>query len=405
MQTYLWALGSLVVLVPILYFLPLGMSKKGKWIALVTSVLLASFGLLAQMVVPLWELLVLLVLLIGLVVYMMDKKLGAALYIPALAAQSGEVVEMSETEYQQKDVFKKSIQESSSNMDENLLNESVPFPSIIDETTTEEIVPESFVENQSIDEVESFIEGVETPVYSLQTEAPMIEEDSLPSIQESYLADIEELLAEDFDEIEQLEEKENANWNSELISLLEEDALDSEKEREVQNPILELLEDDLPFEKPVAEEDFDYNEEITRAYGETAGAYGDDCEEEPEQVESSEECEGFSETQDEQVVEAEPLENRKRVDRELLQVMVSQLELLKKHSDSAEYESQLQAHMNEKLALHDYYTFASMLVKHYISTKNLEKLEILLQDLSEKVVGYTVLESEIDYLYDRYCSN
>lgn len=80
MISMIWALSSMVVLLLIITFLPLGLTNKGKFFLVLTSFLLALGGLAAVVSFPLWETALMLVLLIFFTAYFLDKKMGFFLY-------------------------------------------------------------------------------------------------------------------------------------------------------------------------------------------------------------------------------------------------------------------------------------------------------------------------------------
>jgi hypothetical protein len=99
------------------------------------------------------------------------------------------------------------------------------------------------------------------------------------------------------------------------------------------------------------------------------------------------------------VLHSRPLILRK----ELLHTMVSRLKIASKNIGPMEYENLVRNHMHPRLSVHDYYTFASLLIEHYILTKNYIKLESLINDIKEKTKGYPILEEQLDFIHKRYC--
>lgn len=77
---------SLIILVPIIYFFPLGLTNKGKAVIIITSFLLANIGLLSQNILPLWILWLVLALLVFLITYVMQDRFREVLF----AGASGE---------------------------------------------------------------------------------------------------------------------------------------------------------------------------------------------------------------------------------------------------------------------------------------------------------------------------
>ncbi|WP_053364238.1 hypothetical protein [Bacillus sp. FJAT-27251] len=83
MENVLFAGIAMVILVPIIYFLPLGFSLRGKVYIVTASLLIATVGLLAAPIMPLWQTLLIEVLLIGITAYFMFKRIETILQAPS----------------------------------------------------------------------------------------------------------------------------------------------------------------------------------------------------------------------------------------------------------------------------------------------------------------------------------
>ena len=103
------------------------------------------------------------------------------------------------------------------------------------------------------------------------------------------------------------------------------------------------------------------------------------------------------------VEESTVLDAETALQQQLFSTMIAQLQLARKYMDSQEYEFLIQEHLHEGLSAHDYYSFSSLLIEHYISNREREKLKDLLLYLQAQFSLYPILEMEIQYLYDRYC--
>lgn len=98
-------------------------------------------------------------------------------------------------------------------------------------------------------------------------------------------------------------------------------------------------------------------------------------------------------------------EDTKGFQQQMFSLMASQLQIESKRLPVEDYEMLIRDHMVHNLSPHDYYTFASMLIEHYIRNKEMGKLHDLLCDLREKFAKYPILTMEIQYLYEQYCEN
>ncbi|WHY84886.1 hypothetical protein QNH39_19850 [Neobacillus novalis] len=74
------AISSMLVLILIVSFLPLGMTVKGKLFIVLASFVLALGGLAAVIAIPLWETVIMLVALIFFTAYFMEKQLGKLIF-------------------------------------------------------------------------------------------------------------------------------------------------------------------------------------------------------------------------------------------------------------------------------------------------------------------------------------
>jgi DNA-directed RNA polymerase beta' subunit len=76
----IWAFGSILVLMLIIAFLPLGFTVKGKSLIVLASFVLALGGQVAVLFVPLWETSLMLAALIFFTTYFMDKRIGTLMF-------------------------------------------------------------------------------------------------------------------------------------------------------------------------------------------------------------------------------------------------------------------------------------------------------------------------------------
>lgn len=90
------------------------------------------------------------------------------------------------------------------------------------------------------------------------------------------------------------------------------------------------------------------------------------------------------------------------IQKQLLGVLVEQLNLYRLTQPADAYEQLVKAHLHPQLAPEDYFTFASLLIEHYIAEQQFGKLQALLKDLAETYVEYPVIREEIDFLRTKY---
>lgn len=97
--------------------------------------------------------------------------------------------------------------------------------------------------------------------------------------------------------------------------------------------------------------------------------------------------------------------SRSMLQQQLFHTMVKQIHLGRKLMSPSQYEKLIQDHMHPALPPQEYFTFASLLIEHYIRTHELERLKVLLDELKDKYKDYPIIQMEILYLYGQYYEN
>ncbi|MED4312482.1 hypothetical protein P9210_07875 [Heyndrickxia coagulans] len=90
------------------------------------------------------------------------------------------------------------------------------------------------------------------------------------------------------------------------------------------------------------------------------------------------------------------------IQKQLLGVLLEQLNLYRLTQPADAYEQLVKAHLHPQLAPEDYFTFASLLIDHYIAEQQFGKLRSLLRGLAETYAEYPVIREEIDFLRTKY---
>lgn len=488
MQSFLWAIGSLLILVPIIYLLPLGITLRGKWLVIIISFILGLMGLLAKTIFPLWKIILMLLLLMGIVVYFIEKKLGTVLFLSETPNPKDEKeIDSYEEEIEDWEISEKPGEKFSTKEELEVLPENDLEISKDDSYIKPIIEPASPVvastslekENEQLVDWDEDISFIQDRNQLFEVKDDVIEEIDLTPQEETYMADFEELMNQPLDMAINDSEPEGDQTDTDVESiseyfnsLVEEDDLDKENlaETDLDKVFIELKEEifetevaenesENKLEEHLAEEVFDLNslaepnfkksdvEDLATQQGSgseismevndeelfleellegmpTTPALIDEVDESEEVVihpvvnneetlfvdfESETEEETIEETGEIGITVPEEQEDTNKIieqpiiHKELLHTMVSQLELLSKKVVPEEYEALIKEHIHEKLPVHDYYTFASLLISHYIRMKKFDELEKLVSSLSNKVKGYVILEQELEYIYNHYC--
>ena len=93
---------------------------------------------------------------------------------------------------------------------------------------------------------------------------------------------------------------------------------------------------------------------------------------------------------------------RSEIQRQMLETMVSQINFSKSRLTDEEYEDLVYAHMQSSLPALEYYTFAYMLIEHYIAKGQFDKLTALINELYNKFDQYPVIKLQLEYLIEKY---
>ncbi|TKC15628.1 hypothetical protein [Robertmurraya kyonggiensis] len=523
MEELVLSIISLIILIPIIYFLPLGLSNKGKGILIIIALVFANAGLLANSNFPIWQTGLILLVLCILAVYVLDKRFKNFLFANSNDDTQFEPSLEEETKGKSEAVISEQIfanNDAKGDIGEYSLNETNEgndiSPISTDEQPEIEELPISrhepelegiagtlLQETEELSEIDTFQnegdvdhESDEETAFLTSRETAMDEEELLSekdNVQElNYMSEIELLLEndhlEDYQENKdndigenhvnndpesyELKFSINAEENSNGASIEEQDEelevfnfehmddATQESDEQDESP-LEMVEDELePTE--IEEQDTEMLElellkedvlsQIDEAQSEVAAsivldsianngsitgdsdesdsldeitelAYEDSSEVEKEdeliaedysmeeELETKEDEEldvsaidsTIQEVTDESAVEVEPIIQKTVLQQRLFHTMVSQIQFARKQMSANSYEAYIKEYLHPDLPVQEYYTFASLLIEHYISRKELGKLNELLTILSDKFTNYPILDMEIQYLFKQYC--
>ncbi|MDQ0975660.1 hypothetical protein QFZ31_005538 [Neobacillus niacini] len=232
MLTVIWVLGSMLLMLLIHLLLPLGYTKKGKFIVVVTSGLLAMGGLAVVTSVPVWQTFLVLLALSFLAAYMMDSRLGKVMYMTK--EQFIEDIDFQDTK----------SSSTPANQNEKTLDIELMDLSEMEITASSSPVnkkDENILFDDSLDEDISFLQERELESISEK----VIEDDQL---EVGYLSDIESLLENSIQEVvdlqeEELESLDEEGWLDELaeLSVIKDEEKSANKEPQLDDFELEEL--------------------------------------------------------------------------------------------------------------------------------------------------------------------
>lgn len=88
---------------------------------------------------------------------------------------------------------------------------------------------------------------------------------------------------------------------------------------------------------------------------------------------------------------------------QLFTTMISQIKLSRNKLSTTQYEELIMGHLHPNLSDHDYYTFVSLLIEHYIKTEQNDELLTILSQNKSRFEKYPVILQEINFLLEEYC--
>lgn len=399
LKPVLFILLAFVVAVPLLFMLPLGLSRRGKIAALLVSLLLSLLAVTASAVFPLWQLSLLLLLMALAITYVLDRRFGHVLYAAVeeeddvFAVEEAMAIEAVEPKQKSARALPL-LPDEQVNKPQPIAAELAPFEQLdkaedsaeVEEWLAEEILDEKTSAPSIIDEKAEMI------AWSEEDYLPPLSLEEYETLTEPALADEEE----SDDTFAWLEESERLD-----------DLLEEELERTADNSIKETV---LPLELDnFLGEEFertaDNSLEETSLPLEMEDLLAEEVElQEPKLDALLEEAMLPSEPWGELLEADEPIEqspvspSSSPMPNELMQTIIDELRFIRESVSKNEYEQRLLQCMQPSLSDHDYYVFAKMLIEHYLFEKEYDKLSSWLTHLRERFSRYPALLEEIQFL-------
>ncbi|PLS16869.1 hypothetical protein CVD28_14530 [Bacillus sp. M6-12] len=96
METFILAAASIVLLVPVLFLLPIGMGIKGKLLITGASLLISAVAMLADVTMPLWQSMLVALLLVIIITYLFIKRFSGIVFLQEVSAAAGEEIYVNE---------------------------------------------------------------------------------------------------------------------------------------------------------------------------------------------------------------------------------------------------------------------------------------------------------------------
>ncbi|EPZ39677.1 hypothetical protein C289_0298 [Anoxybacillus ayderensis] len=385
-MVYLFFGISFLILIPIYIRFSFGWTKKGIAVLLMVVCLLSAFGMIAVEQFPLWQALLFLLLLVMASTYLLEQKLGHLFY--ARAYEHDLIVEGDE-KGEQKDELSSTIEEVVERQDQKMRQEEIEN---VDEEWlqrewSEEIEQQASIESLREDDFDHIIEPIESvddviePAHMIDSDDTSVNETIEDITEEQWL----DLLSEETIEIirdqnEIKEEKDSHLFDIETLAVVEE--------------IGGHMEDESYRSEPIVEDDDIYPDEQEEASA--------DIVEEQESIQNVEEAiERMSEEEladDEWITLKESDEEVHMLPKPLMKNLLSSLYTMRLMLSDEEYEQFIYKHLHPCLHAQDYYTFAHVLMEHYVASKQYEKLYDVVKQLYSQYDCYPIIQQQLAHM-------
>jgi hypothetical protein len=205
MQTIIWAISAMLLLLLIISFLSLDFNLKGKFAVVLVAFVIALGGLAVVNLIPLWQTLLILFVLTFFAAYMMDTRLGNVLYKSVLPEE--ELVEEMDLPFSNRQTVKDTELEL---LDLEEMELAAP-------TSVSISGVQSAIQPESLQVLVDDFEEINTSyLQDLEEERQVIEEKDDLEIGDGYLSEIENMLLEDSEEKNEIVED---SWLDELANL------------------------------------------------------------------------------------------------------------------------------------------------------------------------------------------
>ncbi|KPL60822.1 hypothetical protein [Rossellomorea vietnamensis] len=376
---YLFSLLALILLLPILYFIPIGISNKGKLLIAGVSFGLTLLGLVASTLYPMWAIGLMLLALLTILSFMMEQRFGGLLAVAAGPDPDGNDSQWHEIHEQ--GVFKADLHN-----DIEVANEASKVKDEDEMVSVEELV----------DEVEPRDSKEEDTVHSEEATATLEDIEPLLEHDEILLGQVDTEI--ESTQVQQDESEwfiENANELNEVPDATEEDiGLFEGDLSEIESMINEP--DETAVEE--AEEPEICMEDIAEIIDESAGSVAEELEE-PVIAGEDADLEGTVEEKEELLAGADSIDElpkRTRIMREVMKTMIEQITLSQSLLTTDQMENMIKHYLHPSLHDQDYYTFARILMDHYISTEQYEDLDMFIKGIQERFREYPYITMDLD---------
>ncbi|NNU91201.1 hypothetical protein ETB99_11795 [Anoxybacillus sp. CHMUD] len=381
---YLFFMIFFLILIPIYIRLPFGWTKKGIALLLTVACLLSVFGMIAIEQFPLWQAALFLFLLVVTSTYLLEQKLGHLFY--ARIYEHDLIVEGDEKDEQENEL-PSAIEEVVDQQNEEIRKEEIEN---VDEEWFQREWPEEIEQQASIEplrenDFDHMIEPIESvddiiePLRMVDSDDTSVNETTEDVAEQQWL----DLLSEEnmeiiHDQNEMKEEKDSQLLDIETIAVVEETS--------------EHMVDESYRIEPIVEDDDIHTEASADMVEEQESIQS--VEEAVEQV--SEEEQGTAD--DECVTVEENNEEVHMLPRPFMKNLLASLYAMRPLLSDEQYEQLIHKHLHPRLHEQDYYTFANVLMEHYVASKQYEKLYDVAKQLYGQYELYPMIQQQLAHM-------
>ncbi|RFB17683.1 hypothetical protein DZB84_07470 [Bacillus sp. HNG] len=437
MESFVIALISLLLVLPIIYFLPLGFTRKGKLLILFCAFIVFVIGIIGKTVMSVWQIgLVLILLAIGFS-YLIGKRFGPQLFLhPENASGIEEKVIKFEIEDEVEEEIRSQlkIEENKDSVTEQK-EDSPPMQEVEEEIVEDiEATDHQNEDDHALENVYVETEELEN-TYEIHTqdENPDSDFDDLLKEIELELNDTNnekqdhaEMVeaTEKTEEIQPMDLAENEDkdvniapsvheeiqFDSLQVTNDEESDEEQNEQSEIEVPMIEStdyeveeIEVDLTEEDDELQIEKELQDEIE---GITELDWIEDSQSDTSENEQNNDLDiddVSTNVVDEETDIQEERDNQNDLRQQLFTTMISQIKLSRNKLTTSQYEKLIVGHLHPKLSDHDYYTFVSLLIDHYIKTEQYDGLFTLISQNKSRFEKYPVILQEINFLLEEYC--
>ncbi|MED3791697.1 hypothetical protein P4571_04540 [Niallia alba] len=400
MSLYILALFSLVIVVPVMYLLPLGLSNRGKFITIGLALCVSAIGILSRELFPIWQSILIMLLFLIIASYFLMKNWSKVLF------ELSEEVAESVTENVQE-----TIEVKDSKATTNSVIEEEDIITYVSNINSEEILinEENVTLDKTVDslDVELDLDVIEKLELTEQEEAiyPSVEEQEIldkelddEAVEKSYLAEIEKMLDEDASPVIDLIEDRKEDEIEEIpFPIYEESEVAVSSEKNEQEQHLDDLSLDVLAEVDIEDEKIleqgDSKENIEELQDFSAKEMLDEV------------AEITIEEDQANPIESDGHEKENEVSGlayKIINNTLSQLEMMKHSMDKEKFEIVLKQCLKESMPLNEYFAFSTLLIDIYVQNNENDKLKNLLYILHDKFAEQPIVLEQIKFMAEKY---